>query len=121
MDKIEKTLAKLIPAERELMNLRGLTPAVSGGSPRQRRGFIKSLTAFIPELTLGVFSGDLIKVILPSLSSGNTKGLDIKRLKGQPNIFRIRKGNLRIIYQLDGKAIFLLAIERQKEKTYKNF
>ena len=62
----------------------------------------------------------LIQSLLEKLDSGNTKGLDIKKLKGRNDIFRVRKGNMRIIYRLDGKGkISVLAIERRREDTYK--
>ena len=60
-----------------------------------------------------------IKTVLNQLKSGNSKGLDIKKLKGREDIFRARKGDVRIIYALRGKEIYILAIERRSEKTYK--
>ena len=46
--------------------------------------------------------------------------LDLKKLKGRDDIYRVRKGKIRIIYRLDGKQIFLLAIERRNENTYRD-
>lgn len=60
-----------------------------------------------------------IKAVLSQLKSGNYKGLDIKKLKGREDIFRARRGDLRIIYALRGKEIYILAVERRSEKTYK--
>ncbi len=62
---------------------------------------------------------DRVKGILKQLNSRNISGLDIKKLKGREDIFRARKGDIRIIYQLTKKGIFILAIERRSEKTYK--
>ena len=62
----------------------------------------------------------LIQSLLEKLDSGNTKGLDIKKLKGRNDIFRVRKGDMRIIYRLNGREkILVLAIERRREDTYK--
>ena len=62
----------------------------------------------------------LIQALLEKLDSGNTKGLDIKKLKGRNDIFRVRKGDMRIIYRLNGREkILVLAIERRREDTYK--
>lgn len=47
--------------------------------------------------------------------------LDIKRLKGYENIFRIRVGNYRIIYYDDGAKIILKAVRKRDEKTYSDF
>ena len=58
--------------------------------------------------------------ILTRLVAGNFQGLDLKRLKGSENIFRVRKGSIRIIYRKNKSKLFILAIERRSESTYKN-
>ncbi|MBI4993821.1 type II toxin-antitoxin system RelE/ParE family toxin [Candidatus Wolfebacteria bacterium] len=62
-----------------------------------------------------------IKFILLKLNRGETKGFDIKKLKGRNDIFRIRRRNIRIIYKIYKKQIYLLVIERRNENTYKSF
>lgn len=59
--------------------------------------------------------------ILFQLEQGDFLGLNIKRLKGHRDIFRVRKGDIRIIYRVAGKENYVLAIERCSEKTYKDF
>lgn len=60
-----------------------------------------------------------IKQILQKIYSGNLKSVDLKKLKGYKDIFRVRKGDIRIIYRLDSNDnIFILAIERRNDKTY---
>ena len=60
-----------------------------------------------------------IKQILQKLSVGNIKELDIKKLKGREDIFRIRKGKLRIIYHIrKDLSISILAIELRSNTTY---
>jgi mRNA-degrading endonuclease RelE of RelBE toxin-antitoxin system len=61
---------------------------------------------------------EFIKGILMRLSTGKTQGFDIKKLKVRSDVFRIRKGDFRIIYRQDGKDFFVLLIERRNEKTY---
>lgn len=61
-----------------------------------------------------------VKNILMRLASSNYRGLTIVKLKGRDDIFRIRKGNIRIIYRTAHDRIFILAIERRNEKTYRN-
>lgn len=47
-------------------------------------------------------------------------GLDCKKLKGLKNLFRIRKGRIRIIFELiDRKEPNIIAIERRRKDTYK--
>lgn len=62
---------------------------------------------------------EAVRAMLARLHAGGHKGLDIKKLKGRNDIFRVRKGDLRIIYRIHDKQIFILAIERKSEKTYK--
>lgn len=47
-------------------------------------------------------------------------GLIFKKLKGLRNLFRIRKGKIRIIFELkDKEEPTILTIERRREDTYK--
>jgi mRNA interferase RelE/StbE len=55
---------------------------------------------------------------LTLLLSGNTKSLDIKKLKGIEEIYRVRVGSLRIIFQKNGSEIRILEISRKSEHTY---
>ena len=46
--------------------------------------------------------------------------LDCKKLKGLKNLFRVRKGRTRIIFEFkDNKDPSILAVERRREDTYK--
>jgi mRNA-degrading endonuclease RelE of RelBE toxin-antitoxin system len=63
-----------------------------------------------------------VKNITSKITKGDTKGLDIKKLKGETDIYRVRKGQLRIIFQKRAnQEVELLQISRRSEKTYKNF
>lgn len=60
-----------------------------------------------------------IKAILLKINSGVFTGLDIKKLKGHDNIFRVRKGKIRIIYRINqNNNIYILTVERRSDKTY---
>lgn len=60
-----------------------------------------------------------IKIILQDLLAGNYKHYDLKKLKGRDDIFRVRKGRIRIIYRMDeNKKIYLLSTERRSDTTY---
>jgi mRNA-degrading endonuclease RelE of RelBE toxin-antitoxin system len=59
-----------------------------------------------------------VKEILMKLASGKTQGLDIKKLKGRDDIFRARKGDIRIIYRKHNGTVSVLLIERRTEGTY---
>ncbi len=62
---------------------------------------------------------ELIKTILLKIKSGFLDGLDVKKLKNCEDIYRARKGKLRIIFKrTDDKNIYILAIERRSDNTY---
>ena len=61
-----------------------------------------------------------VKEILLKLKNNSLDGFDIKKLKGHSNIFRIRKGEIRIIYKIDkNDDMVILVIERRTDNTYK--
>lgn len=60
-----------------------------------------------------------IKIILQDLLNGKYENYDLKKLKGRNDIYRVRKGRIRIIYRvLENGEIYLLAIERRSDTTY---
>ena len=60
-----------------------------------------------------------VQQVLTLLKAGKIETLDIKKLKGYQNIFRARKGKVRIIYRvLSASNVTLLAIERRSDNTY---
>jgi mRNA-degrading endonuclease RelE of RelBE toxin-antitoxin system len=61
---------------------------------------------------------DWVEGVIERIVSGKTAGLDIKRLRGYGDVFRIRKGKIRVIYlQKEGRAE-VLSIGRRNESTY---
>ncbi len=60
------------------------------------------------------------KNTLVKIQKEKIKDLDIKKLKGRNDIFRVRKGTVRIIFQKKNENILILSIERRSDKTYKN-
>ncbi len=62
-----------------------------------------------------------IEVLINQLASRVLQeNADIKKLKGAQNVFRIRKGRLRIMYREEKEAIEVLEISLRSEKTYRN-
>ncbi|MBD3311186.1 MAG: hypothetical protein GF349_01660 [Candidatus Magasanikbacteria bacterium] len=59
------------------------------------------------------------KELLSQIQKGNFKNLDIKRLKNNKDIFRVRKGNKRIIFLKKEAKIKILAFEKRNDNTYK--
>ncbi len=61
-----------------------------------------------------------IKEILTFIYSGKTSLLNLKKLKGRNDIYRVRKGNIRLIYRTNKSSdIFVLSIARRSDNTYK--
>ena len=74
------------------------------------------VTKFLKKLTPK--ERKITEEIIVRVSAHDFSGLDIKKLKGVKNIFRIRKGNIRIIFLKDGVRISILSIERRSDTTY---
>ena len=64
-----------------------------------------------------------VQSILTKLRSENFVGLDIKKLQGVADVYRVRSGIIRILYTVSptSRAIILLSVARRSEKTYKKF
>ncbi len=56
---------------------------------------------------------------LELLFVGDIEGLDIKRLTARGHMYRVRVGDIRIIVRIDARGIFVFAIERRGDNTYK--
>lgn len=63
----------------------------------------------------------LVDETVEKLMALHWTGLNIVKLKGNLNLFRVRKGNLRIIFRVQDKEVEILAIDRRSEKTYRDF
>lgn len=60
-----------------------------------------------------------VKTILRQLQTGEVSGLRIKKLRIREDVFRVRKGRIRVIYRKDSVGkIFILIIDRRREDTY---
>ena len=59
-----------------------------------------------------------LKEILFRIDAGNFQGLNLKKLKGRNDVFRVRKGNMRIIFRKKDNSIKILSIEHRGSKTY---
>ncbi len=58
--------------------------------------------------------------ILRRIEDDDISDLDIKKLKGHDNIFRVKKGKIRIIFQKVKNNFLILSIERRSSKAYNN-
>ena len=60
-----------------------------------------------------------LKKILIQINAGDFQNLDLRKLKGKSNIFRVRIGNIRIIFHKIDSSIKILTIECRGSKTYR--
>jgi len=51
----------------------------------------------------------------------DTESLDVKKLKGYADIYRVRKGKIRIMYQQTDSGVRLISIDNRDENTYRDF
>lgn len=70
---------------------------------------------------LSVEEREKLKDILVQIDKKIFQNLDLKKLKNRDNIFRVRKGSMRIIFQMNNSSIKILSIERRGSKTYKKY
>lgn len=68
---------------------------------------------------LSVREREQIKTILKQIKYGKIENLDIKKLKGRDDIYRVRKGRTRILYKINPNGdVSILVIERRSDTTY---
>lgn len=60
-----------------------------------------------------------VEKVLQKILIRDTVGLDIKKLTGYRDIYRVRTGNIRIIFLDTGDHTEVLEISRRSEQTYK--
>ncbi len=62
---------------------------------------------------------NLLEDIIARVLRRDFSGLDVKKLKGGENKFRVRKGNMRVIFRKTNNDIVILSVERRSDTTYK--
>ncbi len=61
-----------------------------------------------------------LSALVDKIEVDNLAGLDVKKLAGTKDIFRVRKGSFRVIFTLRISGNHIDTIERRSENTYKN-
>lgn len=65
---------------------------------------------------------ELYKIIIQKLEEHDIVGLDIKKLRGYADIYRVRKRKVRVIFKYgDDGHVKVLTLDRRSENTYRNF
>ena len=61
----------------------------------------------------------IIETLIERIISLNWRSLKVKKLKGYQDIFRVRKGKIRISFAKEENNISVFSIDRRSEDTYK--
>jgi mRNA-degrading endonuclease RelE of RelBE toxin-antitoxin system len=78
---------------------------------RKLEKFLKRLSSKERELAI---------VLIEAILARKWEKLNLKRLAGYKDIYRVRKGSMRILFQDATKGIQILSIGRRNEGTYKD-
>jgi mRNA-degrading endonuclease RelE of RelBE toxin-antitoxin system len=62
-----------------------------------------------------------IENIIACIIKDDIAHLDVKKLQGHDSVYRVRKGNFRIIFFKTSADIRILAVERRADTTYKKY
>jgi len=62
---------------------------------------------------------EALEFLVKKIISLDWRGLNIRKLKGYQDVFRLRKRRLRIIFIKRDNTISFINIERKNESTYK--
>jgi len=60
----------------------------------------------------------ILESVIAKIISLDWRNLDVQKLKSYRDIFRFRRGKLRIIFIKNGNIVRIINIERRKETTY---
>lgn len=60
----------------------------------------------------------IVTNLIERILKGDTLYMDVQKLQGYPNVFRVRKGNIRIIFKRKNEQYFILSIEYKSDTTY---
>ena len=60
----------------------------------------------------------VVMEIVEKVEKGETNELDMKKLKGQSGLFRVRHGAIRVIFQKTEGATVVISVDRRREDTY---
>lgn len=60
-----------------------------------------------------------VEKVLQKILLRDTAGLDIKKLSGYRDVYRVRTGNVRVIFLDTGSYTEVLEISRRSDTTYK--
>ena len=64
---------------------------------------------------------DAAELVLARVKRGELKALHVKKLRGSDNLFRVRKGRVRVIFAVQGKNYEIIDVDLRSDTTYKKY
>ena len=59
--------------------------------------------------------------LMVKLMARDFLGLNMVKMKGQKDIYRVKHGRLRVIFRMNQQGLFVMGASLRSEKTYRNF
>lgn len=69
-------------------------------------------------LKLSAKEREVAELLISRIVAGDTANLDVRKLKGLDDVYRICKGDLRIIYTIKNDAVTIIDATRRSDTTY---
>jgi mRNA-degrading endonuclease RelE of RelBE toxin-antitoxin system len=63
---------------------------------------------------------EIVKLLILRIKLNDTIGLNISQLNGHADLYRVKKGRLRIVYRINKQEFRIIKIDLRNEKTYKD-
>ena len=61
-----------------------------------------------------------VAILIKQIVSGNWFGLNVKKLQGKEDLFRVRRGNIRVIFSKDNDGVIMIKkLQYKNDNTYK--
>ncbi len=64
---------------------------------------------------------EVAKLLILRVKLSDTEGLDVKRLQGHEDMYRVRKGRLRIVYLKNATEFRVVHMDWRDDQTYRGF
>ena len=61
-----------------------------------------------------------VLAIVERIQNKDFSGLDVRKLKGSPDVYRVRVGKVRVKFVMNDSGIRILSIDNRGENTYRD-
>ena len=64
---------------------------------------------------------EIFDALMVKLMARDFLGLNLARMKGFKDVYRVKHGRFRVIFRMNGQGLFVLEVGLRSEKTYRGF